>query len=57
MRTVLADRGMDPRWEPELDDMEIKALVRACDNYVSIRDIQRYVEAILDARVKSATRN
>ena len=57
LRELLAERGIDPRWEPPLDGEEIAAILGAVGEDVSVRDLQRFVAGILDARAKGATRN
>jgi hypothetical protein len=57
LRDLLAERGVDPAWEPPLDGEEIAALVRAVGEDISIRTLRRYVEGLLDARNNTATRN
>jgi hypothetical protein len=57
LRELLAERGIDERWEPPLDGEEISAIQGAVGDEVSVRDLQRYVAGILDARSKGATRN
>jgi ATP-dependent Lon protease len=57
LRDLIAERGVDPAWEPPLDGEEIAALVGACCAEVSLRTLRRLVEGVLDARTKSATRN
>jgi hypothetical protein len=57
LQELLRDRGIDERWEPPLDGEEIAAITQACGEEVSVRDIQRYVAGIIDARSREATRN
>ncbi|WP_457090586.1 AAA family ATPase [Microvirga sp. P5_D2] len=57
LRELLATRGIDERWEPPLDGEEIAAILGAVGEEVSVRDLQRYVTGVLDARAKGATRN
>ncbi|MXQ10452.1 AAA family ATPase [Microvirga makkahensis] len=57
LRDLLQERGVDPAWEPPLDGEEIAALVESCGENVSIRNLRRFVEGILDARRRMATRN
>lgn len=57
LRELLKERGIDERWEPPLDGEEIAAILRAVGEDVSVRDLQRFVAGVLDARAKSATRN
>ena len=57
LRELLETRGIDPVWEPPLDGEEIAAIQGAVGEEVSVRDLQRYVAGILDARAKGATRN
>jgi ATP-dependent Lon protease len=57
LRDLLRERGIDPAWEPPLDGEETAAQVAAWGEAGSVRDLQRYVEAVLDARVHAATRN
>jgi len=57
LRELLETRGIDLPWEPPLDGEEIAAILGAVGEEVSVRDLQRYVAGILDARAKGATRN
>jgi len=57
LRELLAERGIDPVWEPPLDGEEIAAIQGAVGDEVSVRDLQKYVAGVLDARAKGATRN
>lgn len=57
LRDLLQERDIDPAWELPLDGEEIAALVEACGDDASIRNLRRFVEGILDARRNTATRN
>lgn len=55
---LLAERGIDTRFESPLDGVEIEAIARAWkSDGGSIRDLQRLVEGVLDARQQAAGRN
>ncbi|WP_019995466.1 AAA family ATPase [Aureimonas ureilytica] len=56
-RDLLRERSLDPGMEPPLDAEEIEALVAAFGREGSLRDLRRYVEALLDARASMAKRN
>jgi len=57
LRDVLQERGVDERWEMPLDGEEIAALVDACGEDTSIRNLRRFVEGVLDARRRLAIIN
>ncbi len=57
MRDLLKEKGVDPRWEPPFDQVEINVLADACSAEFSMRDLQRFVGALLEARKTTSTRN
>jgi hypothetical protein len=58
LRDLLRDRGIWDEWsEPPLDGEELDAIQRACGDTVSIRNLQKLVEVVLDARSKFSSRN
>ncbi len=58
LRELLRERGIWEEWsEPPLDGEELEAIQRACGDAVSIRSLQKFVEAVLDARHKFSSRN
>lgn len=54
---LLRERSMNPAMEPALDAEELAALSNAFGAQGSIRDLKRYVEGILDARMQTTLRN
>jgi hypothetical protein len=57
MREFLKEKGIDAQWEPPLDQIEIDALTNACGDEFSVRELQRFVSALLAARKVTGTRN
>ena len=57
LREILVERGVDPHWEPPLDGEELAAVAEAFGQQGSVRDLQRFVEGVLDARAAMALRN
>jgi ATP-dependent Lon protease len=57
LREILRDRGIEEWSEPPLDGGELEAVQRACGETVSIRNLQKLVEAVLDARQKFSSRH
>jgi hypothetical protein len=57
MRELLKEKGIEAPWEPPLDPVEIDVLTNACGQEFSMRDLQRFVSALLEARKVTATRN
>lgn len=58
LREIMRERGAFEEWsEPPLDGEELDAIQRACGDAVSIRNLQKFVEAVLDARSKFSSRN
>lgn len=58
LREIRKERGIWDEWsEPPLDGEELEAIQRACGDTVSIRSLQKFVEAVLDARHKFSSRN
>lgn len=58
LRDLLRERGIWDEWsEPPLDGEELDAIQRACGDTYSIRNLQKLVEVVLDARSKFSLRN
>ncbi|RIY03760.1 AAA family ATPase [Aureimonas flava] len=56
-RDLVRERGLDLGMEPPLDVEELEALTVSFGLEGSLRDLRRYVEALLDARASLARRN
>ncbi|WAJ30997.1 AAA family ATPase [Antarcticirhabdus aurantiaca] len=54
---ILGERSLDPGMEPPLDAEELETLTAAFGQEGSLRNLRRYVEAVLDARASLARRN
>jgi ATP-dependent Lon protease len=54
---LLRERSLDPAMEPPLDVEELTALSAAFGAQGSLRDLKRYVEGVLDARLHTTLRN
>ncbi|KQT44479.1 hypothetical protein ASG43_14145 [Aureimonas sp. Leaf454] len=54
---LLRERSLDPAMEPPLDSEELTALSAAFGAQGSLRDLKRYVEGVLDARLHTTLRN
>jgi hypothetical protein len=58
LREIMRERGIWDEWpEPPLDGEELEAIQRACGDAYSIRNLQKLVEVVLDARHKFSSRN
>ncbi|MBJ6125425.1 AAA family ATPase [Microvirga splendida] len=58
LREIMRERGIWDEWsEPPLDGEELEAIERACGDAYSIRNLQKLVEVVLDARSKFSSRN
>lgn len=54
---LLRERSLDPAMEPPLDSEELTALSTAFGAHGSLRDLKRYVEGVLDARLHTTLWN